>query len=67
MVGLLAEECQEASNKVVKFTREHLARKFSQAITNDDVMRRMLTPSSHPNFTGTKKRELPVQAQQLLN
>ena len=70
-VGLLAEECQEASNKVVKFTREHHTRKFSRTITNLDVMRRLLANSdpvitSKRSLHALKHLELPEEAQQLL-
>jgi hypothetical protein len=61
-VGLLSEECQEASNKVVKFTREHFSRKMSRALTNEDVMRRMLA-NSDPLITSKRKIQAPKHAE----
>ena len=71
-VGFLSEEPQESSNKVFKFTREHLTRKFSRAQTNYNLMTRMLC-SSDPKVSSKRRSQgkekditLPEEARYLM-
>ena len=71
-VGSLSEELQESSNKVFKFTREHLTRKFSRVQTNYDLMTRMLC-SSNPKVSSERRSQgkekeitLPEEAMHLM-
>ena len=71
-IGLLAEECQESSNKVVKRTREFYTRKFTRKQTNYDVMSRLLA-NSDPYITSLRtsaltknELDLPEEAKGLL-
>ena len=52
----MSEEAQEARNKDIRSYREHHARKFSRAATNEDVFRRLLL-SSDPVISSI--RQLP--------
>jgi hypothetical protein len=52
----LAEEPQESSNKVFKYSREHFTRKTSRINTNKDLMTRMLCTPWSPAYGGAKQR-----------
>lgn len=71
-IGLLSEEAQEASNKVVKKNRESYARKMSRPDTNTDVLRRLLInsdpviTSKRRSYDNQKVKDLPRAVKDLL-
>ena len=54
-IGLISEEVHESRNIDVKNFQEHFPRKFSQKLTNEDVMRRLLY-SLDPFITSMRQR-----------
>lgn len=72
-VGMMSEEAQEASNKVVKKFRERFTRKCSREKTNLDLMTRLLCHSDplvsdkrESKLKKDHKRSLPAEAHSLL-